>query len=633
MLTKETNFYSGYFNGVDACLTLPGSGNVFSGVTDFTMECWFFPLDMVNQQTLFEKRTNNGTYDFILYTNVTAGKVSYYMSGGPYTSTGNYIPYQWNHVALIRYGSNHVLLLNGQVATTVQVTTPVNTGTNFVNVGFDYASATQRFFFKGYMSNVSFNKGVAKYSATSNQVYIPRSPIIADGTNQAFLLLKDASPTVDLGTNNFSITNTNVVVHQTSPFSGNTYSGMTIAGVDILKDTTFVTKDFLMSHYSQVYNNVRNNQMYSWGRNDQGQLGENTTNSRSLPVAVTNNGYSTDPIWKDIVMGGKDGNEFTVAIKTDGTIWSWGNNVDSQLGQGDTTPRSSPVQISTGNTWKKAYAGKDCNSVILFQDNSNYALDAFIMGSGANGVFMQGNETSYTTPTNASILNGTIDIGTSHVISVASSSPQSPGTLWTWGKNTYGQLGVGSTTDSFTAVQVGATAGWRSASVGRNHSAAVTEMGYLFTWGRNDYGQLGDNTTVDKSSPVQTVAGGVDWKYVSCGANMTAGIKKNGSLWVWGENTLGFLGTNNTTHYSSPVQTVAGGTDWKIVMINEGGVGAIKTDGSLWGWGTNTYGRLGNNTTTPKSSPIQISRGSEFWITVGMSRNSFIGAQELTENF
>ena len=112
---------------------------------------------------------------------------------------------------------------------------------------------------------------------------------------------------------------------------------------------------------------------------------------------------------------------------------------------------------------------------------------------------------------------------------------------------------------------------------------------------------------------MQTVASGTNWKQVSCARNHTAAIKTNGTLWVWGSNGYGELGTNNRTYYSSPVQTVASGTNWKLVSCNYYSTAAIKTDGTLWTWGYNLYGGLGDNTVAGKSSPVQTVAGGTNW--------------------
>jgi len=137
--------------------------------------------------------------------------------------------------------------------------------------------------------------------------------------------------------------------------------------------------------------------------------------------------------------------------------------------------------------------------------------------------------------------------------------------------------------------------------------------GNLFTWGNNGSGRLGDNTGISRSTPVTTLAGGTDWKQVSGGRNHTAAIKTDGTLWGWGAGTSAPLGVNDTTQRVTPVTTFAGGTNWKQVSGGRSYTAAIKTDGTLWTWGSNTSGQLGDNTITNRSTPVTTFAGGTNW--------------------
>jgi alpha-tubulin suppressor-like RCC1 family protein len=179
------------------------------------------------------------------------------------------------------------------------------------------------------------------------------------------------------------------------------------------------------------------------------------------------------------------------------------------------------------------------------------------------------------------------------------------GTLWTWGYNNSGGLGDNTTTNRSSPIQtIAYGTNWKQVASGYQNTAAIKTDGTLWCWGSNTNGQLGDNTTVDKSSPVQTICGGTDWKSVSCGEKFTAAIKNNGTCWTWGENNDGQLGDETTDNKSSPVQTIAGGTDWKQISCGDNHMLAIKNDGTCWTWGRNNYGQLGDETTDDRSSPV-----------------------------
>ena len=189
--------------------------------------------------------------------------------------------------------------------------------------------------------------------------------------------------------------------------------------------------------------------------------------------------------------------------------------------------------------------------------------------------------------------------------------------LWTWGTNNAGQLGIniGTFTSRNTPVTTfSGETNWKQISAGRTHNAAIKTDGSLWTWGEGAHGRLGNNNTANRSTPVTTFAGGNDWKQVSCGYNHTAAIKTDGSLWTWGRNTYGQLGNNTTADRSTPVTTFAGGNNWKSVSAGVGDLGttaAIKTDGSLWVWG---YGRhIGINDANDRSIPVTTFSGGNTW--------------------
>ncbi len=259
--------------------------------------------------------------------------------------------------------------------------------------------------------------------------------------------------------------------------------------------------------------------------------------------------------WQSVSCGGSH----TGAIKTDGTLWMWGYNYYGQLSTNDKVHRSSPVQtIASGTDWQS------------------------------------------------------VSCGGSHTGAI-----KTDGTLWMWGYNIYGQLSTGDAVYKSSPVQTitGGT-NWKSVSCGNYHTSGIKTDGTLWMWGYNIYGQLSTNDKVHRSSPVQTILGGTNWKSVSCGGSHTGAIKTDGTLWLWGYNSSGQLGTNNTTSYSSPVQTITGGTNWKSVSCGNYYTSGIKTDGTLWLWGDNIDGQLGTNDIVHRSSPVQTVTGGTNWKSV-----------------
>lgn len=202
-----------------------------------------------------------------------------------------------------------------------------------------------------------------------------------------------------------------------------------------------------------------------------------------------------------------------------------------------------------------------------------------------------------------------------------SAAIKTDGTLWLWGYGTGGRLGNSTAVNKSSPVQtISGGNNWRSVSVACNHSAAIKTDGTLWAWGCALNAGLGDNSTINKSSPVQTVSGGTDWRSVSLSGTGAASIKTDGSLWLWGSGAYGMLGNNCTTRRSSPVQTISGGTNWYAVSRGEAHTAAIKTDGTLWTWGYNFFGQLGNGLITQRSSPVQTISGGTNWRSVSVTR-------------
>jgi alpha-tubulin suppressor-like RCC1 family protein len=189
-----------------------------------------------------------------------------------------------------------------------------------------------------------------------------------------------------------------------------------------------------------------------------------------------------------------------------------------------------------------------------------------------------------------------IEGGQFHTVAI-----KADGTLWTWGFNGSGQLGLGNTTDKSVPTQVSSSNIWSSIAAGYDHTVAITNDGKLYAWGLNDHGQLGDGSGVNRSTP-QLI--GTGWKSVTAGKNITIAIKTDGTLWGWGEGSQ--VGNGTTADKYSPVQ-LGTANNWKSVSHGVNHTLATKTDGTLWAWGTNLDGQLGSNgTPSSYSVPTQV---------------------------
>jgi alpha-tubulin suppressor-like RCC1 family protein len=361
--------------------------------------------------------------------------------------------------------------------------------------------------------------------------------------------------------------------------------------------TFYIFNEMLFEDYFIRKDLFTNGGLWSWGYNNYGQLGDDTITHRSSPVQTVAGGTN----WKLVSCG----QYHTAAIKTDGTLWGWGFNTYGQLGDNTIDNKSSPVQTVAGGTnWKSVSCGQYHIAAIKTDGT------LWTWGYNQNGELGDNTRTYKSSPVQT-IASGTnwksVGCGNYHTTAI-----KTDGTLWSWGHNQFGQLGDNTRTAKSSPVQVGILTDWKSVSGGLYHTAAIKTDGTLWSWGYNGGGPLGDNTITNKSSPVQTIAGGTNWKSVSGGISYTAAIKTDGTLWVWGSNIYGQLGDDTRTDKSSPVQTVAGGTNWKSVDCGYWHTLAIKTDGTLWSWGNNK-GQLGDNTVDAKSSPVQTVAGGTNW--------------------
>jgi hypothetical protein len=251
-----------------------------------------------------------------------------------------------------------------------------------------------------------------------------------------------------------------------------------------------------------------------------------------------------------------DGRIHNLALKSDGTLWAWGDNSYGQLGDGTTTQRNSPVQVGNATDWISVIGGNDCS----------FAL-------------------------------------------------KSNGTLWAWGNNFYGKLGDGTTTERHNPVQIGGADNWVSVSSGNQHTVALKSDGTLWAWGYNGYGQLGDGTTVDKNMPIQI---GVlnNWVSISCGGTHTLARKSDGTIWSWGYNGYGQLGDGTTANRLSPVQS-GSGNNWVAVSCGSDHTLSLKADGTFWACGRNQFGAVGDGTNTDRTNLTQRTSVTDVIFTQG----------------
>ncbi len=370
--------------------------------------------------------------------------------------------------------------------------------------------------------------------------------------------------------------------------------------------------------------------VWAWGSNSNGQLGNHSNSNSAQPIQVLD-ATGTGVLSNAIVVAA--GYSHSLALKSDGTVWAWGGNQYGQLGNGSSDDSSTPVQVQ-GEGGKGALSGMVAtaagafHTVALKSDGTVWAW-----GSNSNGAL--GNSSNADSSTPVQVL-GTGGVGVlSGVISIAaglghSVALKSDGTVWAWGYNGSGQLGDGSTTDRYTPVQVlgaGGTGIFNGAialAAGAYDTVALRSDGSVWTWGYNSFGQLGDNSTDDSLTPVQVV--GVEGTgnltgivAIASGEHHTVALDASGSVWSWGWNATGQLGNGSGVDSNTPVQVL--GTNGKGVLSGVDAITAtaydtvaLKSDGTVCAWGYNSDGELGNGSTTPSETPVPSLLSNPGWL-------------------
>jgi len=327
--------------------------------------------------------------------------------------------------------------------------------------------------------------------------------------------------------------------------------------------------------------------LWAWGAWVSLTNGDRLIIKLDVPAQV---GYDKD--WATVSAG----STHTAALKIDGTLWAWGGNSDGQLGDGTQTGQYTPAQVGSENDWAAVSAGST-HTAALKKDGTIWAW-----GRNDCGQLGDGTKTNRVKPVQVGSSKNwaAVSAGSEYTVAL-----KADGTLWAWGNNSEGQLGDGTKTNRGKPVQIGTSSDWADLSAGSKHTAALKKDGTLWAWGRNDCGQLGDGTKTDRGKPVQ-VGSSKNWADVSAASWHTAALKTDGTLWAWGNNNWGQLGDGTTVIYrNSPVQ-VGTAKDWATVSAGKFHTAALKTNGTLWAWGSNSSYQLGDGTTINRNSPIRV---------------------------
>jgi alpha-tubulin suppressor-like RCC1 family protein len=663
-ISVPTNYTynSTFFNGSTDYLTITGGSTFNFGTGDFTMEAWAYATTISDAKAIFN--LHSGVYEILLRYSGTTGWQLYYTAAGAvllYTfndtnSANNF----WVHHAVVRISGVMYWYINGILVSSVANTTNYS-DTTLVIGNYNI------YYWSGYITNVRIVNGAGVYT---QPFIVPIAPLPAiPGT--VFLGLQNYY-FIDNSTANSGSGFT--VVPTTS--TGFSFSSLIPFSYTTIFNYSWTQVSATLSHTVAIRNDGT---LWAWGVNSSGQLGQGDTINRSTPVQI---GASS---WTSVFAGRNttyairtDGALFTVGdntygqlgqndnlnrssivqlgtsswttlsasqtghvlgILSTGALYSWGNNNSGQLGNGALLAyRSSPVQIGT-SSWTKVSAGNSHSIAIrtdsgLFTWGGNFSgqlgvpvtqgwlkvgagialrVDGklFTWGGQFNGAGQNVANTAYKVSPTQLGTDTWISIGDKGGVAV-----RSDGTLWSWYQNinggNVGQPGQNDTIDRSSPVQVGTDTDWRYAQSSRNSRFAIKADGRMYGWGDNTNGSIGDGTTISRSSPVQVPG---SWTSVYAGtplnvSNIAHGIKSDGTLWTWGYNGNGHLGDGTTIDKSSPVQ-ISGGGSWSQVACDLGSLG-LKIDGTLWSWGSNSSGQLGLTNinaagdTINRSSPVQV---------------------------
>ena len=338
--------------------------------------------------------------------------------------------------------------------------------------------------------------------------------------------------------------------------------------------------------------------LYTWGQNTKGQIGDGTLIDRHVPTPIN---HPSNGIWSIVYGGGSH----TVALDTSGNLYTWGYNNYGQLGDDSTIDKDEPTLIE--HPEEKAWVSTSIGAYHTVATDINGNL--YTWGSNAYGQLGDATLIDKDEPTLIEHPEEktwqSVSAGDSHTLAI-----DIDGNLYTWGSNAYGQLGDGTTENKSTPTLIvnPTEAEWVYASGGEYHSFAIDSDSNLYTWGGNSFGQLGDNSITQRDIPTLiTHPTSGTWSAVSGGGSHSIAMDTDSNLYTWGFNFYGQIGDGTTSTRKVPtlIDHPASGT-WKTISRGSRHTLVIDTAGSLYAWGDNYAGQLGDGSTTQQNGPTLI---------------------------
>ena len=329
-------------------------------------------------------------------------------------------------------------------------------------------------------------------------------------------------------------------------------------------------------------------ELYTSGGNSEGHLGQNNQVQYSSPKQIPGTQWSF----------ANSSLRSQYAIKTDGTLWAWGDGYSGEIAQNNIIDYSSPTQIP-GTQWSKVNTGRQSTAIATKTDGTLWAW-----GDAGSGNLAQNDTITRSSPAQIP--------GTQWVLARTHGNDggysryafKTDGTMWIWGGNNGLYTGLNSNVAYSSPVQIPGTWQYEDGKFTNGQAkGGIKTDGTLWVWGSTSGGRLGLNDDIPRSSPKQIP--GTQWTYISF-CQQSFGIKTDGTLWAWGIDSGGGLGLNNSTTGDRSSPTQLPGTQWETISNGNYHTVATKTDGSIWVWGANSTGRLGLNNLVQYSSPVQV---------------------------
>ena len=353
--------------------------------------------------------------------------------------------------------------------------------------------------------------------------------------------------------------------------------------------------------------------VWAWGNNDMGQLGDGTTQGRLLPAQVP----GLDHIVA-IAAGGYHSVALQRTAEGQSCLWVWGDNEEGQLGDGTHTNRRTPVRLEDFDGVDAVDAGLDY-TVAVRSGAQGGAGSVWTWGNNDMGQLGDGTTDARPAPAAVPSLQGITQVraGMRHVLALGSSGTAGLGPMWAWGANGKGQVGDGTRENRLSPYLIPGLSETGAIAAGGEHSLALTfegdhQAGTLWSWGDNTYGQLGDGTTADRLQPAP-VNSAPAFVSIEAGYHHSLAIQANdtGDLaWSWGSNSDGQLGNGGGETSLVPVQLTSLSSVTALAAGAAHSLAITATDGGqtvlVWAWGSNDYGQLGDGTQTDRGDPVLV---------------------------